>query len=152
MIYWGRWLIRLGIIIVISFLEKVMGLPVIMLMLTSLYAGRLDKGWRWGLISIVSLMTAVLFMASIPMAWLVVSLSYLWSKHARQLLPSRVIRLVIGSSVGAAMIAIITPGYSLWLCHSPCGFGQISWRQLIYGGVAIFMSVVWLKRHRLYSR
>jgi len=139
MIYWGRWLVRLSIIMVVSFLERVLGLPVVMMMLTSLYASRLDKGWRWGLIGVVSLIMIALFMTPFSIAWLIVSLSYLWFKHAQQFLSSKVIRLIVGSFMGAVMVVIF-------------GFGQIYWRQLVYGVVATFMCIVWFKRHQFYLR
>jgi len=116
-----------------------MGLPVVMIVLTSLYAGRLDRVWRWGLLLVVGLLTAALFMTPLFISWLVISLSYIWAKHARQFLPSRTIRLIVGS-LAASVVLVIS------------GFGQIYLRQLIYGAVAIIFCAVWLKRHRLYLK
>ncbi len=139
MINWGRWLVRLLLIIVVGVFERVMGLPVVMIVLTSLYAGRLDRVWRWGLLLVVGLLTAALFMTPLFISWLVISLSYIWAKHARQFLPSRTIRLIVGS-LAASVVLVIS------------GFGQIYLRQLIYGAVAIIFCAVWLKRHRLYLK
>jgi hypothetical protein len=116
-----------------------MGLPVMMIVLTSLYAGRLDRGWRWGLLLAVGVMMAALFMVPLSISWLVMSLSYVWSKHARRLFSSKAMRLIVGSIVGSVTLVIFS-------------FGQVYLQQLIYGVIAIFIYVVWLKRHRFYLR
>ena len=139
MIYWVRWLIRLLLIILIGLLERVMGLPIVLILLSSLYAGRLDKYWRWSLLLLVGLLTAALFMVPLYLAWLVVGGSYLWVKHARQLLPSGVTRLIVGSLVGSGVVA----SYDL---------GQIYLGQLVYGLIAVLICLVWLKRYRFYLR
>ena len=139
MINWGRWLVRLLLVILVGLFERVMGLPVAMIILTSLYAGRLDQGWRWGLLLVVATLTAALFMVPLSMAWLVIGSSYLWSKHARQFLPSRILRLITGGLVGSVVLIMI-------------GLGQIHSRQLVYGLLAIVFCTIWLKRHRLHLK
>jgi|GEM_PF-966245 hypothetical protein len=139
MIYWGRWLIRLLLIILVGLFERVIGLPVITIILTSLYASRLDQGWRWGLLVIVGMMMAVLFMLPFSFSWLVISFSYIWLNYAKKLFPSYIIRLTIGSMIGSVAIVILS-------------FGQISMQQLIYGLAAVFVAIIWLKRHRFYLR
>lgn len=139
MINWGRWLIRLALIIVVGLFERVMGLPVVMLLMTSLYAARLDQGWRWGLLLVVGVLTAALFMTQFSIAWLVIGLSYIWTKHARQLLPSRIIRLIVGSLVGSVALVMFS-------------LGQIYFRQLVYGLVAVLICIIWLKRHRFHLK
>jgi len=139
MIYFQRWLIRLLIIIIVGLFERVMGLPVMMIVLTSLYAGCLDRFWRWGLLLVVGVMMAALFMTPFSISWLVISLSYIWSKHARQLFSSKAMRLIVGSIIGSVTLVIFS-------------FGQVYLQQLIYGVIAIFTYVVWLKRHQFYLR
>ncbi len=139
MIYFQRWLTRLLLIVLVGLFERVMGLPVMMIVLTSLYAGRLDRWWRWGLLLVVGVMMAALFMTPLSISWLVISLSYVWSKHARRLFSSKAMRLIVGSIVGSVTLVIFS-------------FGQVYLQQLIYGVIAIFIYVVWLKRHRFYLR
>ncbi len=139
MIYWVRWLIRLLLIISVALFERVMGLPVGLIILTSLYAGRLDKGWRWGLLLVVGILMASLFMIPLYLAWLVIGLSYLGAKHGRQLLPSGLVRLVVGSLVGSAVVVNF-------------GLGQLHPRQVVYGLVVTMGFIIWLKRHRFYLR
>ncbi|MBT3249482.1 MAG: hypothetical protein HN846_01965 [Candidatus Pacebacteria bacterium] len=111
----------------------------ITIILTSLYASRLDQGWRWGLLVIVGMMMAVLFMLPFSFSWLVISFSYIWLNYAKKLFPSYIIRLTIGSMIGSVAIVILS-------------FGQISMQQLIYGLAAVFVAIIWLKRHRFYLR
>ena len=139
MIYFQRWLTRLLLIVLVGLFERVMGLPVMMIVLTSLYAGCLDRFWRWGLLLVVGVMMAALFMVPLSISWLVMSLSYVWSKHARRLFSSKAMRLIVGSIVGSVTLVIFS-------------FGQVYLQQLIYGVIAIFIYVVWLKRHRFYLK
>jgi hypothetical protein len=138
-INWSRWLVRLLLIIIVGVFERVMGLPVVMIVLTSLYAGRLDRFWRWGLLLVVGVLTAALFMTPLFISWLIVSLSYIWTNHTRQFFPSKTIRLTMGGLIGSVVLVIF-------------GLGQINFRQLIYGMVAIIFCAVWLKRHRFYLK
>ncbi len=82
---------------------------------------------------------AALFMTPLSISWLVISLSYIWSKHVRRLFSSKAMRLIVGSIVGSVTLVIFS-------------FGQVYLQQLIYGVIAIFIYVVWLKRHRFYLR
>jgi hypothetical protein len=139
MINLGRWLIKLALIVLVSLFERVMGFPVVVMMLTSLYAARLDQGWRWGLLLAVGVLTSTLFMTPLSITWLVIGLNYIWAKHAQQLLPSRVMRLIIGSLVGSVVLVIFS-------------YGQIYLRQLVYGLIAIFICIIWFKRYRFHLK
>ena len=139
MINLGRWLIKLALIVLVSLFERVMGFPVVVMMLTSLYAARLDQGWRWGLLLAVGVLTSTLFMTPLSITWLVIGLNYIWTKHSQQLLPSRVMRLIIGSLVGSVVLVIFS-------------YGQIYLRQLVYGLIAIFICIIWFKRYRFHLK
>ncbi len=139
MINWLKILIKLGLIIAVGFFERVMGLPMVVFLMTSLYAHRLDSQWRWGLMGVVSLGIGVLFMVPWSIAWLVLNLSYLWFFYTKKLFPSQMIRLITSSLIGAIVIVVF-------------GFGQVNLKQLSYGLIATLASVIWLKKHRFHLR
>ncbi len=139
MIHWWRWLIRLFLIIIVGLLERAIGFPVIMLLLTGLYTGRFEKSRRWALLVATGIMVSTLFMVPLSVSWLVISGGYLWSQYGEKALPSKLMRLVFVSLVGAFLIVII-------------GLGSLSGWQVIYATLSMGVCIAWLKRHRLYLK
>lgn len=134
-----RWIIRLLLILGVSFFEKAMGLPIVTILLTSLYANRLDRKWHWGLLAGSAVMLSVLLMIKLSLSWLVISASYLIVRYAQKILSSRLSRLVMSSFLGSLILAIV-------------GFGDVDAGQIIYGLAAILICILWLKRSRFHLR
>ncbi|MBU0579169.1 hypothetical protein KKE34_01545 [Patescibacteria group bacterium] len=135
MIDWGRWLLRVLIVILVVLVERVVGIPMLSILLTSLFCSRLNKFWCYGLMLFSGLVIASLFMISLSKVMIILGLSFLWFKHGRGLVASQFVRLVIAGVLGA--IAVVILSGALW-----------QWKYLVHVLIVILVSFLGLKRHK----
>jgi hypothetical protein len=99
-----RWLLQIGLIVLVAVVERIVGVPILTLAMTNWYAVRLDKNWRWGLIFFSAGLLSTLSMLSLSATLLIVSLNFIWFRHGQFLLQSRFLRLMWGSVVSCMVV------------------------------------------------
>lgn len=135
MIYYWRWLLRVIAIALVGLVEKAFGAPVLVLMMTFIYARRLGHSWRMGLLFLVSVELAVLFLKPLLLVWIGINLGYLFMRYGQKLLLSFSLRLWLSAGFGAAL---------LW---QPWGWGQV-----LYAIGVSALGIVYYRRYRLWQK
>ena len=133
-----RWLGRLLLLWLVLIGERVLGLPLLSLVILLSLSSQ-ERGWRRaGLLIVTGLILAALFMWSALGSMVMVWAAYFWFKYGVDWIGSRTLRLLSGAWLGLGLILIL----------------EGSWRQpchLIYVLIMSGLIFLWLKRRPLWQ-
>lgn len=135
MIHTGRFLLRLSGLLVLSLLDKVWGVPILTLMLTTRLGATLKPSWRYSLFLIMGLVVASLFFWSPAVGVGLVWLAYLGFRYGQRLIASHHLRMILVGLFSLLVPVILVPS-------AP------NWRQVFYTGLILVSTLVWFKRRQ----
>lgn len=135
MIHVGRYLLKLLGLVAVGLVEKVLGLPMVVVMLTVLVGVKLSSPWRAGVFLVMGAMMAGLFFWPAGVGVGLVWLAYFWFRFGSTVLSSHHLRIMTAGLLGLLAEAIFSPNF-------------ISIRQLLYMVVVLLISLAWFKRRR----
>lgn len=136
MINWGRWLIRLLIMVLVILAENVVGIPIFSIILSSMFSQRLPRSWRLGLMVSVGLVMAAVYMVPLSQVVLVLGVCFLWLRYGKEVVASKFIRLVSTGVLGSLILLILNS----W---------HLRWQYGVYLLMISLVSFSILKRHKL---
>jgi len=123
-------------IILVMLVERVIGIPMLSIILTSLFCSRLNQVWRYGLLLVSSLIIAALFMLPLSRVVMILGASLLWLNYGKSIVASRFIRLILAGAGGAVVLMFSS-------------YGGVHWQYLIYVFIVTIISFLGLKRRKL---